>query len=763
MMMPAMPVQQQPQQQQPVSPSPLDRWAVKEYGLPASQIAMLAQAQAGDPAAAAQIMAALTEAGLSFDPQAALQAMQTHIVDIAERRRQSYGGRNERMLEELDLYWLTRPVLTEEEEAKNVMRTVSPLPKLVVDRIAAMQASADWVIEMPASSAVSNGPAQATENLVYWWWRQQSTRHAAANGSSLERDIPLSGALNGWQCALIMPTPAGKSQNEQVHFELVDGATVYPLFGPSGPVYVLRQFAIAAAEAIDLYPEAQNMLSNLDDDDVVTVIAYYDAIYHAILLSSPLGGGRNRITGASVPDSAFVKPPAPHFCKDLDGNPEIPWIIGLPNGTGRAQNAVSWLDASGGTARTSQGASGASTEGASSRTMGVGYLYSLADIYSESNDFYSLVLTAIAKDIKPPKVVHVQPGQDPVIIDTSPDATNYILYQRNALDFIKTQLNPQLVQVYGQYLQDGLNKAGLPSVAWGDSGSITSGIGVTQLGRSTVESVLPYVTGTQLFMREVSRRVLHCHVTAQEEFGLPPVSIVAPAGQRTGTPLSFNGGASGGVPSGGRLTSGVTVSAAQIREAGDAIEVVYKNLTASDVAQAIQAETLAMQGRLHSRDTAMRATGIQDVEAEKIKIEYDTLNQDPVVQSILGPLVIRYPELTDQQRIVIAWMIQQQQIAMMQAQQMAQGFASGGGTGGGASGASPAPAQAQAQQPGAGLPSQTVSPPAQPAGLFGQASAGEGGMAPAQNPMNGGANGTGMDTFSALIQMLSGGTPPRMQ
>ena len=61
-----------------------------------------------------------------------------------------------------------------------------------------------------------------------------------------------------------------------------------------------------------------------------------------------------------------------------------------------------------------------------------------------------------------------------------------------------------------------------------------------------------------------------------------------------------------------------------------------------------------------------------------------------------------------------------------------------------------------------GLPSSTVSPPAQPAGLFGQAAAGNGGMAPAQNPMNGGARGTGMDTFQALIQMLSGGTPPNL-
>lgn len=618
-------------QQQPIV-SQLDRFTLKNYGVMADQA-----------------------------PDAAMDDLLGLIRKIANSHRTHWQARNDRIVLDDDYYNLKRPeggsvegLKTDEQAAQNAEIVISPLPRLVVDKLVAMLAGADWPIEVPARTADGTAQAQKIENLLIWFTQTLSRQVGRGGGESLKRKVAMSGVLTGWMTALMLPDPENKRFPWRV--ELEDPCVVFPTFGRDGVDFVTRQLTMEVSEARNNYPEAEEMLDNYDDDTLVNVVGYYDKTYRYILIEGQ---------GIHEDDSQMVLRPVRHHCQTLEGDALCPWIIHLPNGRGFR-----------GVRRMMNGSGGGQVNDTAS--VGVGALYAMRDSYDLLNKIASQLATNVARDANPAIIQFLQPNQEPTEITTEPGGRSYMVFQRNSFEVIKTTPSPGDLQPLIQMVTDWLQKATLPSVFWGDGSGGLSGFAVGLLTNAAKDVLLAYADGMVQFLNMLYERCLVTLLTAYD-MGVPPVTITRRIDQ-------------------GRLVGGTQILPQDIMSVGTEVDVQFQDLTPADRASAVQTEMAATTARLHSRETAMREIGVQDTELEKARIDLDAMMADPVIAAQMADLRMQNPGISVWDQLVQAHRIKmellQQQMAAQQAEQ------NGG----------------QAPPPKPGMPAQTLPSQMQPAG-----------------------------------------------
>lgn len=609
-------MQQMQAQDEPVV-SELDRWAMKHHGVRAGRL-----------------------------EDRALEDLIGHVRDLAERDRQYWQDRNDRIMKEDDYYQLKRPGdgmqsgseagKTDQDAAQNAEILVSPIPRLVVDKLTAMLAAADWPVELPARTVDGAAAAQKVENLLTWFRRQLSRQFAHTQHENLDHKMAFSGVLTGWMCALLLPDPS--NIRFPWIFRLEDPCLVYPRFTDKGLVRVTRQFVMEVLEARAEYPELETMLQDYHDDDTVTVIGYYDQIYRMIVVEG---------MGSHNQDAMAVMRPIRHHCRTADGEPQCPWIIHLPNGKGFQSSRRAFGGAAVGGFRAGLGGGTAA--------VGVGALYAMWDTYDQINKIASQLATNVARSENPPTVQYLQPGQDPVPVSFAPGSRNFLLFQRNLVDILETTPNGGDLQPLMALLQDWLAKSTLPGVYWGEASGATSGFMTNLLANAAKHVLLAYASGMMHFWEMICQRAIETLLVAYTQMGVPPLTITQRIDQ-------------------GRLVGGAVVTVEDLLAVDPDVEVEFMDLSQQDLAGAVQTEMMAVQGRFHARQTAMKKTGIRDTELEEARIDLDSLLADPLVAAQLGALEAKNPTMSTRERLLAALdiktqLIQQQMAMQAQARQ----------------------------------------------------------------------------------------------
>ena len=528
-------------------------------------------------------------------PESALFALGEHILELAERTKRFWRGRDDRMMADQEVFALQsrKPPLgkdhlkPEELEAQNAEMVTLPDPWLFCLKVENMIASAGVRINKPSQSLQTTQAAQMVENFLLWAWRKIGEQQRQSGGSSALQQLAHQGGLRGWMTVLVMPDSTHPHFPYRVDFE--DASNVYPRFTKRGIAYVLRCIKISVDEARYEYPEAESLLEQCESDEQVEVTGYYDSIYHAIIIRTPADTRRGH----------RVVRPVRHEIVDLDGNNVNPWIIGVPLGDmrGPSKEDSTWL-------------------------YGPGLLYPVHEIYNLTNKLVSLLVNNIALTADPPALIKVKSGATiPEKIELTPGARNYLIWDQQEITVIDTAPNPGNLGPAMAIVADRNNKATLPSVAWGDAGSITSGYGVGMLSNAVNQVLQPYSESVLDMVTRILQRVMDIayNITTKTR------STLAITTQASIT---------------GRTYSGVPFQPALIGETGNEIEVKLGQVTPQEKGAVAQYIMGLVQTGIISRYDALVELGYPDPLLVFQRKALETLLMEPGVAMSMGPMAL---------------------------------------------------------------------------------------------------------------------------
>lgn len=576
------PIAQAPPQEVIVAPppprpviSPLDRWSIMTFGKFADEL----------------------EGNDLYD-------LTVYTEKLAADDKNFWRDRNHRMEQDQITFELTQPPGTLGDELKTKDEQIGggnelitlPDPFLYTDKIVNMLSGAGISFHMPSTNLANTQASQKVTNYANWWWREFGDRSTYSGGTDPLRMMAHYGCLRGWITTLILPD----SQDDEFPYrvEVEDPIYVYPRFSRSKlPIRVTRQYTMTAMEAKSEYPESFELLNDYKDDDLVQIVAYYDSVYHFIIICGreyPQNGKRDLFT---------VSRPVQHGVKDMYGNPVIPWVIVVPKGN-------------------IGGAKADSVSGSRNSTSlyGPGILYGMHEMYTEMSRLVSMLLTNVAKATDPPTVTMIANGAPaPEPLKLEPGSRNFLVMNQQDVKILDTAPNPGNLQPAITIIEDRLNKATLPSVFWGDSGSIQSGYGVGLLSNAAMDILRPYTKGLEAAIRLILRRMLEItyNVTSETHDSLR-------FDQHTGIL--------------GQTVANVEFDPLIISETGSRLDVKFGEVTPQDKAAAASYIIGLVGAGIVSRYTAREELGYEDPLLEFDRIALESNLQDPAVQAMIGPI-----------------------------------------------------------------------------------------------------------------------------
>ena len=557
----------------------------------------------------------------------ARQGLATYILKLLEQDKTYRQTQIDMMVEWQSLLDLDKPQIplghknkTEEQlEAENAEVYISPLPYVFQNKTTNMLAGAQWPIDVSAKSSQDVLAAQQVEDMLYWWDKEWATRWVYAGNSLPKRDMAHFATARGEICILTMPNLA----DEQFpwHFEVEDPFYVYPRFSRRGLIRVIRSYEIPVLEAREDYPEAWDMLKSYQDDDTVSIVAYYDALYHCILVEGYLKGAA---------DASIVKAPMKHGVKDLLGQPVVPWIINRPlSGSVRAPKDKGKI-------------------GQGPNQVGLGLLFGMTDVYYARNKLASMYMTNVAKSANPPVIDYIRAGREPPPpLNLAPGGTNTRDIEER-VQVLEPGPSPQNAQPILQMNQEDLQKSTLNDFFYGNAPSGVSGFLFNSAISAGNDFLRPYVQGVSFTLALMYRRVLEIYKSFEEEIG--PLSVTMP--QDTG------------------LTErrvGVEIDPAIIDRVGFDIEVAYQELGPQDKVSLTAMAVQLVQTGIWPIWKARKELGERDPNSLWRWVWAEKAMLDPEVMLALGPEAM---ELSPDELFKRAWEIKRQAAeAQRQAQQ----------------------------------------------------------------------------------------------
>lgn len=497
------------------------------------------------------------------------------VQERIERAVQLWGPRDQRMDEDYQLYKLAVSVAGVDPglEGEIVVRN---LPYVAVTKVAAMLSAEFPTISIPAPDEAKHELANKVEDLLRWLWDEWDRAWRRSLHSSLTYDIAHYLALRGWVAARVTYDP---SALPPVRLELVDPRSVYPVAGSKGLRYVAVRRQQLVGEVLDEWgEEAKAVIGQRNDDETVTVEAYYDQWWHAVLV-----------------DGKFVKEPTPH------GYGVVPWVIAVSGGSPvriTEQDPQSWV-----------------------AEVGVSIFHGVKQAYRQVNKFLSQLATEVARLANPPLLFYVDPDEadEPREISLSPGSVNYLIAPKERVEVIRTSPNPADLGPLMQSLLDDLTRGTLPPVLWGMAGGDTSGFAVSMLSSAAKDAIQPVIGAVEALVEGVSEIAL---TLIRDVHGRPVGPVVR---DRLG-----------------RWTYGQPVTPEELAELGILVKARYRDLSPRDRAAMAQIAAMLADKRLISMRTAREQfLGLEnpDLENERVLSEL-IFTDDQILKEYLTPLAL---------------------------------------------------------------------------------------------------------------------------
>jgi len=495
------------------------------------------------------------------------------VLERIERAVSFWAERDQRMDEDYGLYRMAVELSGVDPglEGEVVVRN---LPYVVVQKAAAVLSARMPSISLVAPSEDKKKVAEKVENLLRWMWEEWDRAWRRRLHPSLFYDLAHFLALRGWAAARLSYDP---DQNPPVVLELVDPRTVYPVFGSKGLRYVAVRRRQLVAEVLEEWGEAAiDAVGGMEEEESVTVEAYYDQDYHAVLV-----------------EGKFVKPPTPH------GLGVCPWVIAISGGT-----PVRFVEAD---------------PASWTAEVGVSVFHGVKQAYRQVNKLLSQLATEVARMANPALLYFVDPDEtdEPREISLSPGAVNYLIAPKERVDVIRTSPNPADLGPLMQSLLDDLARGSLPPVLWGMAGPEQSGFAITVLSGSARDALQPLVLAIESFVEGASEMAL-LFLRDLHQTGLGPV-----VRDRSG-----------------KWVYGSPVSIEEIAEVGTQVIARYRDLAPRDRAAMAQIGSMLAEKRLLSMRTVREEyLGVENPDQENDRILEELLFTDQeIMKDYLVPL-----------------------------------------------------------------------------------------------------------------------------
>lgn len=456
------------------------------------------------------------------------------VTRWAEEDVQYWAARNERMLEDQQLWELTNDhALT--DGANKILRVTRNTPFRVVEKISAVVGSQWPRIKVPNRRMDTDEIAQRQEDMLYYWREEANQRYMSGVNASLEYDKAFWLSLRGWVTGLLANNP-----NDPVFpwtFRLHDPLTVYPRPGVNGLRHVTQRYVASPSQIAGDYPafrdeiekhfEGKNTESGLTAGDkdgmqsTAEVTAYFDSHWWMLL-----------IDGAEV-------------VARKHGYGSNPWIIRI-RGTGAVRTNQTTGD----------------MDPMYTRRVGMSAIEALKVPYLALNRLLTIVGTEVLKSENPSTIHYFDPdtGQ-PKEIKLAAGSRNYA-HTGEKVDVLDLTRVPPEVQHLLAALAEDVNLGGLPPVLYGEGAPNLAGYAITLLNAAARDAFYPVTSAIESFDKELYRRVLELF----ERFGDEE------------TPLAFVGKRAGA-----RSAYGNQLKPSDIAENGTYVEVKFSAIMPQDL------------------------------------------------------------------------------------------------------------------------------------------------------------------------------------
>ena len=451
--------------------SPLDHWAIKEFGKTAD---MLVEGEFDD--------------------------LISHLLEVAQSDEDYWRPRNERMLED-QKYWEVggRRNVSKKKQISDAQDEVQESEVielnhgyLVVDKITSMGAGAGWMADVPPKNPSLTDVAQKIENMLLWGERELNVRHALALNSSIIRDEFHYAVLRGWIAGMIIPNI--EDTRVPWNYILEDPLFVYPRYSGTKLLRVSHRYTVMVLEAKEDFPELYEYLKDKKDDDKVEITVYYDEKYKIAMI-----GGHEYKNSTHVPITGVIK----HGYKDIDGHPINPWIIVTPRGT--PTRRVSHYDK-------------LSDRGNTVANIGLGVIHPIRHVIEDLERLVSQLHTEVAKGVNGPAIIYYDGANKPERLDLGIGGENYFVLGQEKYEPIQsTAMKPDGQALLTLY-QDLLQRGSVPSVLYGQSANSVSGYAISLLTQGAKDVMQPLLDGVKLFRELRFRRMLEMYVNISSQY-----------------------------------------------------------------------------------------------------------------------------------------------------------------------------------------------------------------------------------------------------
>lgn len=524
------------------------------------------------------------------------------IDDKVTRITGKWIPRDNRMDEDLSLYRLEEQV----EGSGEVIQKNTPY--VVVEKAANMLASQTPTIQVIPPTPDDKENAQKIENFLRWSWTKwnRTWRRSQLQGS-LQHAMAHFLCLRGWASFRIWyDSEIDPALDLPIRVKLFDPRQVYPEFGDSGLLYVVHKYWTTYGELKDEWEEAAKEFDEEDDEEAVEVTEYYDDWFHAISV-----------------DGAYIKKPTAHEYGF------VPWVIVTGNGSPVRATSVdqtSWVE-----------------------DVGVPIFHGIKSSYASLNRLLSQLATQVANAANPASLYYYDPNQDklPQPLDYTAGTTNWLLYDRERVEPLLLNPNPNDVGPVIDSLIDDIQKGTLPNVLWGQGGTETGFLMsmMTDAARDQLYSVVEAMQEAYVQINEYGLILIRDFVEGEIGFWTRDQQ--------------------------GVVQSGVTLAPEEVDAVGVENLVYYRDVSPKDRATMAQLAAMLVDKKLISLETAREDyLMIDNTERENQRVLYDLINMDEdIIKKGLVPLTLYQ---TDPQLFELYMTMKMAEFAGGQPQQMQQ-------------------------------------------------------------------------------------------
>jgi hypothetical protein len=388
-----------------------------------------------------------------------------HVARLADN---FWKARNTQMEEDRSLYYLEEP-----PKRAGFEQVVLNEPKVLWDTATALLSSQFPRLRLPIS--IDFTPEQKekmnkAERLLIGIFRELDERQLRRGQHSWLREIAF-WACSGW----IAGFPLVTERNGVVEFscDLYDPMTVYPEWGSSGLVRLVRKYDTTVAHARTMIEENNWRLAlRGDDGDTVTVINFWELVRE----------GKDYVPyNCVIIHDEFAKPPT------REDFPHIPIIV-IPVGGAPIR------------------AYGKDTRW--TKRVGESIIATNRGMYAQLNRWVSLMMQIVAETAYPPIIDYTETGR--TTLKKQDMGSGVIIPKRinEKLEAFKMAATPVEVNTLMSLLGAHAQRGGLPYMTYGGVPFELSGFAISQLLAAIRYKVGPYITAMESAISMISREFL---------------------------------------------------------------------------------------------------------------------------------------------------------------------------------------------------------------------------------------------------------------